>query len=380
MVIHKETLRTATPSRITASAAPTSNKAPAINKSSAVARKSRNTTVIPPALRPDTKHDILRRPLPIMNRFIPKYSAEIQQMMFVAGETQDLSVETLTLVEKIIHEQVVHVLTTAKDLATRRGDKLFSAPDILFQVRHEPSRQRRLQKLLLDRAIIKHARKTTNNDDEGDLIDVAEDEVENIAVEEASKKNTKPLTALLPWDVENMFEVQPPGREDDIDLDSEEFRERLHWADEMTKKMTKDEYTRYAECRNASFVKRKDKRFREWAGQDATAGLRKSSDTIELIAFLAVEMVQRLTDIALSIQEEDLKAAQASAVVQESADETVASLTARGEGPFVQPTPKRPAISVEHIRRAFDRTQVPTKKQKGYRLTELRGPAPLKLI
>lgn len=30
-------------------------------------------------------------------------------MMFVAGETQDVSAETLTLVEQIVHQQIQHL-------------------------------------------------------------------------------------------------------------------------------------------------------------------------------------------------------------------------------------------------------------------------------
>ncbi|CRK41864.1 hypothetical protein BN1723_018903, partial [Verticillium longisporum] len=67
----------------------------------------------------------------------PQFKQEIQQMMYIAGETQDTSDETTTLIESIIHGQVVHMLTTANDLALRRGVRLFTVADLIFQFRHD---------------------------------------------------------------------------------------------------------------------------------------------------------------------------------------------------------------------------------------------------
>lgn len=40
----------------------------------------------------------------------PKYRQEIQQMMFVSGETAEPSVETTTLIEEIVRQQVVEIV------------------------------------------------------------------------------------------------------------------------------------------------------------------------------------------------------------------------------------------------------------------------------
>ncbi|KAH0359120.1 hypothetical protein KCU89_g19341, partial [Aureobasidium melanogenum] len=42
-----------------------------------------------------------------------KYRTEIQQMMFVSGETAEAAPETTTLIEAIVQQQVVEMLTRA---------------------------------------------------------------------------------------------------------------------------------------------------------------------------------------------------------------------------------------------------------------------------
>ncbi|EEY19368.1 predicted protein [Verticillium alfalfae VaMs.102] len=102
----------------------------------------------------------------------PQFKQEIQQMMYIAGETQDTSDETTTLIESIIHGQVVHMLTTANDLALRRGARLFTVADLIFQFRHNTPRVDRLRTFLTWKAI----RKTVKDADDKDALAAADDE------------------------------------------------------------------------------------------------------------------------------------------------------------------------------------------------------------
>ncbi|KAF3343435.1 Hybrid signal transduction histidine kinase J [Verticillium dahliae VDG2] len=102
----------------------------------------------------------------------PQFKQEIQQMMYIAGETQDTSDETTTLIESIIHGQVVHMLTTANDLALRRGARLFTVADLIFQFRHDTPRVDRLRTFLTWKAI----RKTVKDADDKDALAAADDE------------------------------------------------------------------------------------------------------------------------------------------------------------------------------------------------------------
>lgn len=137
--------------------------------------------------------------------------------------------------------------------------------------------------------------------------------------------------------------------------------------------MSKKEYDRWFTHRKASFTTRKPKRFREWAGIGVVFQVLKKDDTLEIIGFLAVEMVKRLTDIALTIQAQDLTAH------RKRQGQSVAALGTRRYGMFVPIDTGRPPIDVVHIRRAFDETQMKPKRKR-VRLSRIPGERTLELI
>ncbi|RGP77805.1 hypothetical protein FLONG3_4099 [Fusarium longipes] len=314
-----------------------------------------------------------------MARFTPRYNHEIQQMMYVAGETHDVSFEALTLIEQIVQGQVMHMLSAANELAARRRKKAISLNDIIFQVRHDTARVARIQRLVRWRAIRLEAKKR-NKDTEGDADldedELSEDTAESTTAEEGAPEKTEPAAAVLPWDVESYFSVIPPGGEINetlLDQSNEDSLERLHWADEMTKNMTMEEYARWASYRNASFTTRKVKRFSEWAGVGVIAQVIKKDDTIEMIGFLAAETVKRLTDIALTIQARDL------AVQKRRNGQLAMSIGQRRYGMFVPLDTERPPINVLHIREAFRETQMKPKRKR-VKLNSVPGRSTLQLI
>ncbi|KAF9772390.1 hypothetical protein IL306_009917 [Fusarium sp. DS 682] len=299
-----------------------------------------------------------------MTKFVPKYSNEVQQMMFVAGETQEIANETSALVESIVRDQIIHILTKANELAARRGQKFLTLPDIIFQIRHDTARVTRLQNILRWKKCRKDAKKA--DDDVDDALSASDGE-------DTSKKTVESAAALMPWDEEFMFSVRPPGGDADSIQINEETRQRLTWTDEVTRKMTGDEYKKWCAYRKASFHRTKESRFREWARIGVVADIKKKDDCIEILGCLAVEMVHRLTHIALTIQAGELTAQQG------RDNEAATALQSRKQGLFVMSNPQRPAIDVGHVRKAFEKTQAKP-KGRGYRLNAVVGPKPLEII
>uniref|UniRef100_A0A4E9DVL6 Uncharacterized protein n=1 Tax=Gibberella zeae TaxID=5518 RepID=A0A4E9DVL6_GIBZA len=270
-------------------------------------------------------------------------------------------------------------LSSASELAARRRKRVISIYDIIFQVRHDTTRVARIQKLLRWRAIRREAKKSNkeaNGDVDIDEDDLSDDPLESPPNEEAAAKKTETPTAILPWDIESFFSVIPPGgdtNESLLDDPSDVSLKTLRWADEITKNMSKKEYDRWFTHRKASFTTRKPKRFREWARIGVVFQVLKKDDTLEIIGFLAVEMVKRLTDIALTIQAQDLTAH------RKRQGQSVAALGTRRYGMFVPIDTGRPPIDVVHIRRAFDETQMKPKRKR-VRLSRIPGERTLELI
>jgi transcription initiation protein SPT3 len=248
-------------------------------------------------------------------------------MMFVSGETQEPTPETTTLVEQVVKEQVkelvgVYVygalltsqLRRAIELAHRRGNRNITPDELMFLYRHDKAKLNRLLHFLQ----WKDVRKNVN--EEGDR--GGADGVEITAGEEAlaaagpgagatvdPKKTSKKARVTLPWDVSSFFSVQVPPRDDEDDDEEREMNtatlERLKYADERTRNMSREDYMHWSECRQASFTYRKGKRFREWATMDQILGTKPNDDVMDILGFLTFEMVQTLTEEALKVKAEE---------------------------------------------------------------------------
>jgi transcription initiation protein SPT3 len=95
---------------------------------------------------------------------------------------------------------------------------------------------------------------------------------------------------------------------------------RLRHADLLTLSMSQAEYMEYSECRQASFTYKKARKFRDWlvggTARPGSLGLsslaagsardlaKLSDDTLEILGFLAYEIVQKLTEVSLAVKYE----------------------------------------------------------------------------
>ncbi|TPX14624.1 uncharacterized protein E0L32_005316 [Thyridium curvatum] len=314
----------------------------------------------------------------------PKFKAEIQQAGFTVTNAcqQDPSNETIALVEDIIRNQVILMLTTANELAIRRGSRVFSNNDLIFQFRHDAVRVARIQTFLRWKSV----RKTVKDDDDKganpELVadeEVADEALNPAAVDAASKKLKQPA-ALPPWDIRCMYPEDAPGGGDDEDEDvfrdaDDAALERLRRADQKTENMTPEEYATWSEYRHASFTYRKVKRFREWAGLGVIAEHKPVDDSLDILGFVTCEMVQRLTEIALSIQQRELASRSVggeSGPAAQGAEGGAGSL-------FTLPQTAKPAVDARHIRQAFHATQMGARRSH-VRLNKMAPGGRLELI
>ncbi|KAH6695502.1 transcription initiation factor IID, 18kD subunit-domain-containing protein [Plectosphaerella plurivora] len=295
----------------------------------------------------------------------PLFKEEIQQysqMMYIAGETQDVSEEVTTLIEDIIHGQVVHMLTTARDLAFRRGSRIFTVADLVFQFRHDAARVDRLRTFLVWKVI----RKSAKSDDDKEI---PEDEEPDVEVAPGMKAVP---SVNFPWELPSFFAEQVPDADDGAveALTSASTLEKLQRNDRKTQDMTVDEYATWCECRHASFTWRKIKRFRTWSGLGVIAEHRLGDDVPDVLGFITAEMVKTLTTEALVAQMEEGRGL-----------DVVARNGPVKEGLFGGVQRSRNPVGARHVRIAFQRLQAVPKKQKAI-LTSTRLPVRqgLKLI
>ncbi|KAI5463360.1 transcription initiation factor IID, 18kD subunit-domain-containing protein [Mariannaea sp. PMI_226] len=292
-----------------------------------------------------------------------KYRQEISQMMYVSGETAEPPVETTSIIEDIVRQQVIELLRNCTELASRRGSKSIGINDLIFLIRHDQAKVSRLRTFLSWKDVRKNVK---DSDDKGADADLAggEDPVEGTAGnDEAAKKNKKAKVGL-PWEPASFYSVEVPERDDEDDEEEEEMNyitlQRLRKADERTKAMTREEYVTWSEYRQASFTYRKGKRFREWAGFGIVTDSKPSDDIVDILGFLTFEMVQTLTEIALKVKEqEDMARAQS------GGDQDGTTKKRKHEQAlFDPPSEGKTPIEPRHVQEASRRLQQRPKKMR----------------
>ncbi|KAF7302271.1 hypothetical protein MIND_00794200 [Mycena indigotica] len=310
-----------------------------------------------------------------------KYSQEISQMMFVFGEVQDPNMETVNLVEDIVRGQIIELIVQARGLATRRGARYLSAEDLIFLIRHDRGKVNRLRTYLSWKDVRKHAKDSGGDGGGGVEVEALEDGGDEKLTAKAQK-----ITIKLPWEITTIYsEVlkqsghQSDDEEDEDDIEAHEASVlRLKEADDATRQMTREEYQHYSDCRQASFTYRKAKRFREFLNLPTHLDLKAGDDTVDIVGFLAFEMVRSLTLAGLAIKkslEEDshLREEYASPLLgkrkalgvmggaekrrREDSPDRDAETSLPVNTLFLPPPEARTALRPEHIQDAFSRMQ-----------------------
>ncbi|KAF9782177.1 TFIID-domain-containing protein [Thelephora terrestris] len=229
-----------------------------------------------------------------------KYTQEISQMMFVFGEVQDPTTETVNLVEDIVRGQIIELIVQARNLASRRGARYLSAEDLIFLIRHDRAKVNRLRTYLSWKDVRRHAKDSGGDGGAGMEVETLEDGADDKLNAKAQK-----ITIKLPWEILTIYsEVLPQDdEEDEDDIEAHEASVlRLKEADDVTRQMTREEYQHYSDCRQASFTYRKAKRFREFLNLPSHLDLRANDDTVDIVGFLAFEMVRSLTIAGLEVK------------------------------------------------------------------------------
>ncbi|PWZ02907.1 TFIID-18kDa-domain-containing protein [Testicularia cyperi] len=266
-----------------------------------------------------------------------RYQVEIAQMMFVFADVVDPAPDVTRLVEDIVRTQVIEMIIQSRRLAQRRASKYLSPEDLIFLIRYDRAKVNRLRTYLSWKDVRKNAK------DSGDSAGAPSTEMDALedptAIDGPSMKATK-MKIRLPWEISSVYSehlISLPGadgeeEEDEDDLEAhEDSMQRLKDADEATRQMTRDEYVHYSECRQASFTFRKAKKFREFINSNAYLDVKPNDDIIDILGFLAFEVVRELCVGAVAIKKslEEKESVRTATRVQDQNSTSAASSTKR---------------------------------------------------
>ncbi|KAJ3185608.1 Transcription initiation protein spt3 [Geranomyces variabilis] len=277
--------------------------------------------------------------------------AGVCQMMYVHGEVTEPREDTTVVVEEIVRTQMIEIIVRAVQQATRRGSRFMVPEDVIFLIRHDRQKVNTLRTYLAFR----DARKRQEGNDES-VTAVAEMEDEGEA--ESSSSTVGRRKIKFSWDLINHYgSVLEDDDEDDDDEDQQLADDmqhaRLREADEVTRKMTKEEYMYYSECRQASFVFKKAQRFRKWCEMGRYYENKPVGEINEILGFLGYEMVRKLTETALRVKREWDHTHHDDEREQREQRER----DKRNFGLFAKPTNEQTPLHTVHIHEAFRRLQ-----------------------
>lgn len=224
----------------------------------------------------------------------------------------------------------------AANLAMRRGSKSISQDDLMFVIRHDASKLRRLREFINWKDVRKNVKtedataasltaavpldiELEEEDEAGDTGSVKGGATKAAAVLAAPAKLGSKKRANYYWDYHaalvaeategTVLETGPIDHDELLEDARTESLRRLQEADRVTRNMSKAEYIEYTECRQASFTYKKAKKFRDWLGIPTTVTeYRLSDDVLEIFGFLAAEIVRQVTEGALQFVSVDLSA------------------------------------------------------------------------
>ncbi|KAI8840541.1 transcription initiation factor IID, 18kD subunit-domain-containing protein [Chytridium lagenaria] len=284
--------------------------------------------------------------------------------MFVFGEVQEPLEETTELVEEITRAQITEFIVQSVAQAHKRASKHLSAEDLIFLIRHDQRKTNRLRTFLS----WKDVRKGVPDAEEGMAVDEPE-----------QKTKANKMRVKFSWDLLNNYasvlsddEGDDEEEDDDERQASEDQIARLRVADEVTRTMTKEDYMYYADCRQASFTYKKNKRFRDWCNMAIHYKNNKpNGDVIDVLGFLACECVAKLTETALSVKkvwdERD----------KEYQNSSYDNICNNPNYLFGRNTFEQQPLQPTHILEAFRRLQDSTYKMSNFRGGLVRNPLTL---
>ena len=254
-------------------------------------------------------------------------------------------------------------------MAQKRGSRTMSPEDIIFIIRHDKTKLNRI----LDHLSWKDVRKNVKqaSGDKGDDGEAVEDgghlftlpfspafitlfSFFSFPLEKLKAPKRKKVKLSFDHLQSLSDQVKDDEFNDDIPVDSihlQEIEQRLREADEVTKSMTRQEYIEFAECRQASFTYKKPKKFRDWVNLGAHIDMRPNDEILEILGFIAWEMVSRLTKTALLVKK-DFELVENQKTGEERGDKEK-----KKSGLFGGAEDRTP-IKPEHIREAYRRMQL----------------------
>uniref|UniRef100_A0A9L0SIC8 SPT3 homolog, SAGA and STAGA complex component n=1 Tax=Equus caballus TaxID=9796 RepID=A0A9L0SIC8_HORSE len=206
---------------------------------------------------------------------------------FLAGRDNKSCLVTEAL--KIQNLAETAELQQAAEVSRLRGARVISDEDLLFLMRKDKKKLRRLLKYMFFRD---YKSKIVKGIDEDDLLE------DKLSGSSNTNKRQKTAQDFLN-SIDQTGELLAMFEDDEID---EVKQERMERAERQTRIMDSAQYAEFCESRQLSFYKKASK-FRDWL-DCSSMEIKPSVVAMEILAYLAYETVAQLVDLALLVRQD----------------------------------------------------------------------------
>ncbi|XP_065400025.1 transcription initiation protein SPT3 homolog isoform X2 [Macaca fascicularis] len=217
------------------------------------------------------------------------FATELQSMMYSLGDARRPLHETAVLVEDVVHTQLINLLQQAAEVSQLRGARVITPEDLLFLMRKDKKKLRRLLKYMFIRD---YKSKIVKGIDEDDLLE------DKLSGSNNTNKRQKIAQDFLN-SIDQTGELLAMFEDDEVD---EVKQERMERAERQTRIMDSAQYAEFCESRQLSFSKKASK-FRDWL-DCSSMEIKPNVVAMEILAYLAYETVAQLVDLALLVRQD----------------------------------------------------------------------------
>uniref|UniRef100_A0A2C9K1X9 Transcription initiation protein SPT3 homolog n=1 Tax=Biomphalaria glabrata TaxID=6526 RepID=A0A2C9K1X9_BIOGL len=229
------------------------------------------------------------------------FTSEIQQMMYGLGDAKKPLLETAVLVEEIVHQQMMAMIYQASEISISRGEKQISIEDILFLLRKDKAKLKRILKYYEVRDMKNIIKNTISAADESKVDPSAIQFQEKVLFDKKMLSKNRQICYDFLSAIDQTGELIDLFTNNEIDHVK---HERMLRAELQAQGMDTQQYLEFCQARQINFSRNQNKspRFREWLQVNLSPDIVISPNVLEIFSYLAYETVAQIVDLALIVK------------------------------------------------------------------------------
>eukprot|EP00794_Sanderia_malayensis_P000383 gene383-1016_t len=210
------------------------------------------------------------------------------------GDCRKPCPDSVTLVEDIVRQQMSNLLVQTADVTSMRGGKFMSIDDILFLLKKDKDKLRRVIRYLDFRDSKLRTQKSVSQD---------EDEALESSSGETGKADNKRLKLAYDFisSIDNTGELV--ALFDEEGYVDHARQERLDRAERIAENLDHQSFVEFTEAKQVNFNKKAGK-FKEWLDISSLIDVKPSGAVMEILSFIAYETIGQIVDLALLVKQD----------------------------------------------------------------------------